>query len=221
MPDLDPSAAAVARGVCAMLARRDAELGAGATQIGWKIGFNSPAIRRHFGLEEAVVGYLVDRGVTPNGATMPLTGWVAPAIEVEVAIRVGEDGGVAGLAPALELVDLGERFDDVEAALGGNIWQRGVVFGPEVPGADPWAMVARVTKTAGGDPDTVVAEGQIVEDPAETVAFVRSFLSRHGATLEPGQRIIAGSVVAPLAVAPGDALGVDYGPLGELRIAFV
>ncbi len=199
----------------ALLARRDTELGAGARAVGWKIGFNTPPIQQHFGLTEAVVGYLVDTGVTPDGSAVDVSGWVAPAVEVEVAIRVGEDGAVAGLAPALELVDLGEPFDDIEPVLAGNVCHRGVVFGEDRSGIDHGAMVATVTRAT-----QVVAEGRLTEDPATTVAFVRSFLAAHGASLEPGHRIIAGSVVAPVAVTPGDELRVAFGALGNLRIAF-
>ena len=212
MPDEDPSP--VARGMGALLARRDDELAAGARQVGWKIGFNTPAIQQHFGLTDPVVGYLVDTGVTPDGATVPLAGWKAPAVEVEVSIRVGDNGEVAALAPALELVDL-DLPAGIEAVLADNICQRGVVFGEDVPDVDPWAMVASVTKAG-----VVVAEGSIVEDPATTVSFVRSFLAAHGAALEPGHRIIAGSVVAPLSVTAGDELHVAFGPLGKLSIAF-
>jgi 2-keto-4-pentenoate hydratase len=218
MTDRDPTATAadaVSRGMRALLARREAELQAGAAPLGWKIGFNTPAIQAHFGLTDAVVGYLLDTGVQPDGATVSLAGWAAPAVEVEVAIRVGEDGEVAGLAPALELVDLGISFDDIEPVLAGNICHRGVIFGDEVPGVDPWAMVASV-----GRAGAVVAEGRLVEDPAVTAAFVRSYLASHGADLRPGDRIIAGSVVAPIAVAPGDELGVSFGPLGQLSVRF-
>ena len=128
---------------------------------------------------------------------------------------MGPDGGIAGLAPALELVDLSISFDDIEPVLAGNICHRGVLFGAEVPGVDPWAMVAAVTKAGA-----VVAEGRIVEDPATTVSFVRSYLAAHGATLEAGDRIIAGSVVAPIAVAPGDELSVSFGALGHLSVGF-
>ena len=217
MTDRDPaaSAAAVSRGMRALLARRDAALAAGAAPLGWKIGFNTPAIQEHFGLTDPVVGYLTDAGVSADGATVGLAGWGAPAVEVEVAIRVGADGAVAGLAPALELVDLDVSFDDIEPVLAGNICHRGVIFGEEVPGVDPWAVVASVTRA--GD---VVAEGQLVEDPAATVAFVRSYLAAHGAVLAAGDRIIAGSVVAPVAVAPGDELSVSFGPLGHLSCGF-
>jgi 2-keto-4-pentenoate hydratase len=105
----------------------------------------------------------------------------------------------------------------IEPVLAANICQRGVVFGDEVPGADPWDMVATVTRDADGE---VLAEGRLVEDPADTVAFVRAFLSDHGGALAPGDRIIAGSVVAPVTVSPGDGLRVDFGPLGRLSIAF-
>ena len=221
MPDRDDAAKtattadSVTRGMRALLARRDAALAAGAAPMGWKIGFNTPAIQQHFGLTDAVVGFLLDTGVWPDGATVSLAGWGAPALEVEVAVRVGDDGEVAGLAPALELVDLAEPFDDIEPVLAGNICHRGVIFGAEVPGVDPWTMVATVTRA--GD---VIAEGRLVEDPATTVTFVRSFLAANGATLEAGDRIIAGSVVAPVALAPGDELSVAFGPLGRLSVAF-
>jgi 2-keto-4-pentenoate hydratase len=209
------TAAAVSRGMQAQLKRRDAALAAGATPVGWKIGFNTPAIQAHFGLTDAVVGFMVDTGVSPDGATVSLAGWAAPAVEVEVAVRVGADGEVAGLAPALELVDLDISFDDIEPVLAGNICHRGVIFGHEVPGVDPWAMVATVTKAG-----EKVAEGRLTEDPATTASFVRSYLAAHGAELADGDRIIAGSVVAPVAVAPGDELSVSFGALGHLSVRF-
>ncbi len=214
MTDPD-TVASVSRGMRTMLADRDAAIAAGADPVGWKIGFNTPAIQQHFGLREAVVGYLLDTGVIPDGTTVPLAGWSAPAVEVEVAVRVGADGAVDGLAPALELVDLAISFDDIEPVLAGNICHRGVIFGEEVPGVDPWSMVATVTRA--GD---LVAEGRLVEDPAVTTQFVHSYLGLHGATLQPGDRIIAGSVVAPVAVAPGDELDVSFGPLGALSVRF-
>jgi 2-keto-4-pentenoate hydratase len=76
-------------------------------------------------------------------------------------------------------------------------------------------MVASVTKAG-----EVVAQGQLVDDPAATVAFVQSYLADHGAALLEGDRIIAGSVVAPVAVGPGDELSVSFGPLGQLSVRF-
>jgi 2-keto-4-pentenoate hydratase len=206
---------AVDRAMRALLAQRANDLAHGATGVGWKIGFDTPAIQEHFGLHDAVVGYLTDSRVVAPGATVSLAGWVAPAVEVELAVRVGDDGMIAGLGPALELVDLDISFDDIEPVLAGNICHRHVVFGEEVTGADPMELAATVTKDGA-----VVAEGRLTKDPTVTVAFVRSYLAGHGAALEPGQRLICGSVVPPVAVTPGDSLDVSFGPFGALRVSF-
>lgn len=210
----------VTRGMQSLLARRDADVAGGARVVGWKIGFNTAPIQQHFGLTEPVVGYLLDRAVRPDGATVSLEGWSAPAVEVEVAIRVGplDESGpptVVALAPALELVDLGIPFDDIEPVLADNICQRGVVFGGDVRGVDASAIAVSATKN--GHP---VGDGPLVEAPTATTDFVRGFLQTHGAALEPGQRIIAGSLTPPITVAPGDALHVAFGPLGTLSVLF-
>jgi 2-keto-4-pentenoate hydratase len=216
-PDQDP-AGGVTRGMRALLARRDEQVAEGARQIGWKIGFNTPAIQQHFGLDSAVVGYMLDAGVTPDGTTVPVGDWTAPALEVEVAVLVGDDGRVAALAPALELVDMDVSFDDLEPVLAGNICHRGVVFGPDRTDLWPADLAGlRVTVTRDG---AVVAEGGLTEDPADTVRLAQTFLAAHGAAVQPGERIICGSMIAPLLVAPGDDLAVTFGPLGSLHIAF-
>jgi 2-oxo-hept-3-ene-1,7-dioate hydratase len=212
--------AGVTRGMQSLLAQRDAAVARGDHPVGWKIGFNTAPIQQHFGLSEPVVGYLVDRAVQPDGATVSLEGWSAPAVEVEVAVRVGppdESGAptVVGLGPALELVDLGIPFDDIERVLADNICQRGVVFGEDISDIDPFAIAVSATKN--GQP---VGDGSLVEGPAVTAGFVRDFLRTHGAELEPGQRIIAGSLTPPITVAPGDALHVTFGPLGALSVNF-
>src|ERR1035438_1652166 len=112
----------VEAGMRALLARRSAELEGGATAVGWKIGFNTPAIQAHFGISGAVVGYLTDTTVMDAGAPIDLSGWQRPALEVEVAIRVGDNGGIGALGPALELVDLNLPFDRLEPILAGNVF---------------------------------------------------------------------------------------------------
>jgi 2-keto-4-pentenoate hydratase len=207
---------AVARGMRALLARRDEEVASGARQIGWKIGFNTPAIQQHFGLDSPVVGYMLDTGVIPDDATVAVGNWTAPALEVEVAILVGADGAVAALAPALELVDMDVSFDDLEPVLAGNICHRGVVFGEDHPeDLDTADIEVAVTKNG-----PVVADGRLIEEPGDTVSLVQTFLAAHGAALQAGQRIIAGSMIAPLPVAPGDTLFVTFGPLGALQVNF-
>ena len=206
----------VSAGMRALLARRARELEGGAAAVGWKVGFNSKAIQEHFGIPGPVVGYLTDSTVVAVGDEIPIGTWRKPALEVEVAIRVGEDGGVSALAPALELVDLDPAIEGIEDILAGNVFHRGVVFGPECPGAD----VRNLEVTVDGVDERLRTTGRLTEAPGTTVEMVRAFLSAHGAALVPGDRIIAGSLIAPLAVEPGDALTVAFGPLGQLTARF-
>jgi 2-keto-4-pentenoate hydratase len=209
------SAGPVSAGMRALLARRSAELGSGATDVGWKIGFNTPAIQQHFGLTTPVVGYLCSNTVRSADIPVDLSGWERPALEVEVAITVGADGSVAALAPALELVDLDLPFDRIEPILAGNVFHRGVIFGSEVPGADVRDLAVSVVKAG-----ELVADGRLVEEPATTVEVVTIFLEQHGARLLAGHRIIAGSMIPPLTIAPGDQLEVSFGVLGSIAVTF-
>jgi 2-keto-4-pentenoate hydratase len=199
----------------ALLARREAELSGGADAVGWKVGFNLPAVWPALGLDAPVAGYLTRQTVVEPGSSVSLAGFTRATVEPEIAITVGEDGGVAALAPAIEVVDVDLPFEDVEAILAGNVFHRAVTFGPTAPGTTLDGFACRVTR--GGE---TVASADATEDPAHTVARVGAFLDAHGARLEPGHRIIAGTLTPPLPVAPGDEIKVDLGALGTIALRF-
>ncbi len=126
-----------------------------------------------------------------------------------MALRVGPDGRIASVAPALELVDLDLPFDRLEPILAGDIFHRGVIFGPETTLDACENLQVTVTTAADG---AELAQGTLTEDPATTLEAVRTFLAAHGVALEPGHRVIAGSLIPPLPVTPGANL------VGLLRV---
>lgn len=204
---------AVAAGMRAQLARREAELDAGAEPLGWKIGINVPAVQERLGISEPVVGYMTTVSPREPGEPVDVSGWTAPVIEPEVAIRVGDDGGVAALAPAIELVDIDLPFDDIEAILAGNVFHRAVVLGAEIPGGAATGGCRVVVDGAEA------AAAPVQCDVAGTADFVAGYLARHGASLSPGEVIIAGSLTTPLAVSPGSRIEVEVGELGSVAVA--
>jgi 2-keto-4-pentenoate hydratase len=210
-----PPSPDVAGAMRIQLARRHTELAAGATALGWKVGFNTPAIQGHFGLHTPVVGYLTDATALEPGQPVAIDGWHQPMLEVELAIRIGNGGSISAIAPALELVDIDLPFDRIEPILEGNIFHRGVLFGTDVADADVHDLKVVVTREGNE-----VASGALTEDPAASVEMVRSFLGSHGADLSPGDRIIAGSLTPPLPVAPGDHVDVSYGSFGSFSVDF-
>jgi 2-keto-4-pentenoate hydratase len=62
-----------------------------------------------------------------------------------------------------------------------------------------------------------VDSGEQRVDPAETARIARELLSAAGERLEPGDYIIAGSVVH-VPVAPGDNVAADLGELGQVNV---
>jgi 2-keto-4-pentenoate hydratase len=208
--------ARIAAGMRAQLGRRDAELVAGARSLGWKLGLTVPAVQEALGLDGPVAGFLTTGSQLDPGSEASLAGFTAGFGEPEVAIHVGEAGAVAGLGAAIELVDIDLPFEDVEAILAGNVFHRAVVLGPIHEGATLDGVTARVTKSGELAGEAVPAE--VVGDPAEVVRFVAAYLEPYGAEPRPGEVIIAGSLIAPVAVQGGDRFEVDLGPLGSLAL---
>jgi 2-keto-4-pentenoate hydratase len=206
----------VEAGMRALLARREAELAAGAEPVGWKVGFNFPQLWPQLGIDAPVAGSLTSATVLEPGAPIRLDGWTRPLLEPEVAIHVAEEGGVAALAPAVELIDADLPFENLEAILARNIFHRGVLLGPADPARTTLeGFHCRVTKNG-----QQVAVAEESEDPAATLAHVAGFLSAHGARLRPGERVIAGSLTPPVPVAPGDEVRVEIAPLGAVELRF-
>jgi 2-keto-4-pentenoate hydratase len=208
--------AKVAAGMRAQLGRRDAELVAGAGALGWKLGLTVPAVQERLGLDGPVAGYLTTGAALADGAELSLAGFTAPMLEPEVAVYVGGDGAVAGLGPAIEIVDIDLPFEDVEAILAGNVFHRAVLLGPPVPGATVKGVTARVLRD--GEETASADAGPAVGDPAEVVRFVSDWLEPYGTTVDAGHAIIAGSITPPQPIAPGDTMAVELGPLGSLSL---
>jgi 2-oxo-hept-3-ene-1,7-dioate hydratase len=204
-------------GMRTLLAAREKELAGGAAAVGWKVGLNGPAVQSLLGLDGLVVGYINDGTVVSPGATVDVSSWTAPTLEVEVALRVGPDGMISAVAPALELVDLDLPFDRLQPILAGDLFHRGVVFGDEYPPDACEGLEVRVMSLSTGNE---LAAAPMADDPAVTLQAVRTFLAAHGAVLEPGLRVIAGSMTSPLPVADGDGVHVDFGRLGSLEVSF-
>jgi 2-keto-4-pentenoate hydratase len=187
-------------------------------------------VQRQLGLPGPVVGYLTSATQVEPGATHSLAGTTRPAVEAEVAIHLGAAvpgdatadearAAIAGLGPAIEVIDADLPLEDVYAILAGNVFHRAFVLGPVDSDRTSIEDVSATVKR--GDSEEATAEAaSAMNDPAEVVRYVAGFLADHGGTLEAGECIIAGSLAPPVAVEPGDRIAVDVSPLGELTVGF-
>jgi 2-keto-4-pentenoate hydratase len=186
-------------------------LRAGAERVGWKIALGIGEVEPRIG-EQPVIGYLTSATQLTSGARHSARGAGQLCVDAELAVEVGRDGAIVGFAAALELVDLQQGRGSVESVLRANVLHRAFVLGP----SHAERAGAAAVYVDGG----LRAHGSVDFDVEERVAAVGYWLSAVGERLEPGDRIITGSIVQ-VPVAPGNEVAVDLSGLGRLEVSIV
>jgi 2-keto-4-pentenoate hydratase len=224
----------VVRGMRVQLDLRRQRLAGGDKSLGWKVGFGAPAMLKQLGISGPLVGFLTQNARVQAGGSVSLAGWANPVAEPEIAVHVGRDvpagadrdaaaAAIAGISPAIELVDVHTPPQDPERILAENIYQRHVVLGgtgPARAGANSDGLTCRILrrgKESARTSDPQANTGQWVE----IVRHVADVLAAFGERLRAGEIIITGSVVPPLALEPGEAdIAFEVDPLGGVAVRF-
>jgi 2-keto-4-pentenoate hydratase len=224
----------VVRGMQAQLDLRRQRLEGGDKPLGWKVGFGAPAMLKLLNITGPLVGLLTLNARVQSGGNVSLAGWSKPVAEPEIAVHIGRDvpagvdratakAAIAGVSPAIELVDLTAPPEDPEPILGGNIYQRHVVLagtGPARAGSAANGLTCRVIRRGSefartSDPQANTGEW------IDIVRHVADVLAAFDERLRAGEIIITGSVVPPLAIEPGeDALAFEVEPVGRVAVRF-
>ena len=202
----------VERGTAALLTRRRELLAQGAEPIGWKIGFNVRETQDRLGIDAPLAGFLTtDSLIEDAWDEYPVI------VESEVAVEVGPDGrSIAALMPALEVADPPDLDLPVEQILAGNIFHRGVAFGPRVETPEPGE--ARILVN-GEEQHTVPADRTGTRLEAMVDAVARR-LADAGEELRAGDRIITGIIAPPHEASPGDTVRLELEALGGVELRF-
>jgi 2-keto-4-pentenoate hydratase len=214
----------IVRGLTAQMKARREKLDAGARPLGWKIAYNRPEPQEKLGLDGPVIGFMLTSGLVDGRFDLDGQGVLA---EAEVAIHLGASvpadatreqalAAIAGLGPAIELVHIPERLDDIEAVLAGNVFHRAVALGEPVPGADLEGVRGHllVNGVPGDELDAQAASG----DLAALVLRVAALLTLVGEELRPDDRIIAGAIPPLINPEAGDRLELELGRLGRVGV---
>src|SRR6201996_6721430 len=124
----------VVAGMEKLLARRAGLIAEGATPIGWKLAFGTPAAMEKLGTTGPLVGFLTDATLLADGAEGSVAGWTAPKLEPEIALQLGAGGeGVTGVSPAIALAAADLPPTETETVLAGDICHRAVVLDRTAP----------------------------------------------------------------------------------------
>jgi 2-keto-4-pentenoate hydratase len=204
---------------------------------GWKIAATSDAGQKHINVDGPLAGRLLAERVIADGGACPLGNNLMRVAEMEFAFRMGADlpprqapytqddvmGCVDTLHPAIEIPD--SRYHDftkvgLAQLVADNACAHRFVLGPAAP--DGWRAVDLaahpVRAFAGG---TLAGEGagrNVLGDPRIALTWLVNELSRHGMILKAGEVVTTGTCVKPLAIAAGDGIAGDFGPLGRVCV---
>lgn len=218
------------------------KLAEGRVLKGRKIGLTSRAMQQASQIEEPDYGDLLDDMFFRDGSDIPMSRFILPRVEVELAFIIGKPlrgpnctifdalDATEYVVPAIEIIDARiEQFDRetkqprrVMDTISDNAANAGVVMGgrPIKPLEVDLRWVAALLYRNGVIEESGVAAA-VLNHPANGVAWLANKLAPHGVTLEPGQVILGGSFTRPTHARAGDSFHVDYGPLGSIACRFV
>ena len=218
------------------------ELADGRTIKGRKIGLTSRAMQVSSQIDEPDYAPLMDDMFFQQGGDIPVSRFIAPRVEVELAFILGKPLKGPGVTlfdvldatdyvtPAIEIIDARiEQFDrDTKAmrkvfdTISDFAANAGIVLGgrPVRPLDVDLRWVGAMLFRNGVIEETGLAAA-VLNHPATGVAWLANKIAPHGESLEAGQVVLAGSFTRPVNAAAGDSFHVDYGPLGAVAFRFV
>jgi 2-oxo-hept-3-ene-1,7-dioate hydratase len=218
------------------------ELADGRTVKGRKIGLTSRAMQLSSQITEPDYAPLMDDMFFEPGTDIPVSRFIAPRVEVELAFILGKSlegpdvtifdvlSATEYVAPAIEIIDSRiEQFDrDTKAmrkvfdTISDFAANAGIVLGgrPVRPYDVDLRWVGALLHKNGVIEETGLAAG-VLGHPANGVAWLANKIAPHGEQLNAGDVVLAGSFTRPTPAAAGDTFHADYGPLGGIGFRFV
>jgi 2-oxo-hept-3-ene-1,7-dioate hydratase len=218
------------------------KLARGRTIRGHKIGLTSRAMQMASQVTEPDYGALLDDMFFQEGTDIPLSTFIAPRVEVELAFVLGKRlhgpavtvfdviNATDHVVPAIEIIDA--RIEQIDKASGkmrkvfdtisDNAANAGIVTGgrPVRPDAIDLRWCGALLYKNGVIEETGLAAG-VLNHPATGVAWLTNRLALYDEGLEAGEVVLGGSFTRPVFGAAGDTFLADYGPLGNVAFRFI
>ena len=202
---------------------RDGNLAAGRRLVGRKIGLTSKAMQQATGITEPDYGVMFEDTVYATGSTIDASQFSNVRIEVELAfvLKTPLEGPDCTLDDALAAIDYAVPALEV---LNSHIELEGRTIVDTI--SDNAAYGAMVLGDVHRRPDEidlrwvpgVLSRNGEIEETG--VAWLANKFAQHGARLEAGEIILAGSFTRPMWVQAGDEVRADFGPMGVITCRF-
>jgi 2-keto-4-pentenoate hydratase len=186
---------------------------AGDAVAGYKVGCIGSGVVEQFGMSGPIHARLFRSEIHRSGVTLRYRTYANPAIEGEMALRIGLDGGIAEAFPVIELhqfVFRGPRKTLVELVANNGI-NAGAVVPEHIEAAslDDWTRARTLSISINGLSVESGALWAVAGGAPEALEWLRSDLFRFGEVLMPGDLVLAGTRLGLHPVQTGDHVVVS------------
>jgi 2-keto-4-pentenoate hydratase len=180
---------------------------------GYKVGCIGSGVVEQFGMSGPIHARLFRSEIHSSGATLRYRAYANPAIEGEMALRIGVDGGIVAAFPVVELHQF--VFRAPRKALAELVANNGINAGAVIPehleaaSLEDWANARTLSISVNG---TIVETGALwamTGGAAEALEWLRGDLGRFGEALKPGDLVLAGTPLGLHPVQGGDHVVVS------------
>ncbi|MDR5647527.1 2-oxo-hept-4-ene-1,7-dioate hydratase [Burkholderia cenocepacia] len=218
------------------------EIADGRTIRGRKIGLTSRAMQQASEITEPDYAPLMDDMFFDAGSDIPVSRFIAPRIEVELAFILEKPlkgpgvtlfdvlSATAYVVPAVEIIDARIEQYDRETRAPRKVFDTisdfaasaGIILGgrPVRPMDVDLRWVGALLHRNGVIEETGLAAA-VLNHPATGVAWLANRIAHYEEQLDAGDVVLAGSFTRPAPAVAGDVFHVDYGTLGSIAFRFV
>lgn len=208
----------------------------GARVKGHKVGLTSAAMQRQMGVDQPDYGHLLDDMFWLEHQPIPVSRFLQPRVEPEVAfvlkrplqgpgVTVAEAVAAVGFVlPALEIID--SRIRDWKIGLLDTIADN-ASSGGVVLGSTPVSLSAVDLRLGGcnlhhnGALAATGAGGAVLGSPLISLVWLANTVGAQGVVLEAGHVILPGSITASIPASAPGSMTATFAGLGSVTARFV
>ena len=214
---------------------RETLIAQGERLAGWKAAFTNAGLQKTYGTTEPVCGFLLAGSVFGSGVAVPMSRFVSPIVEAEIAFVMRSDlagpgvtppralQAVEGVLPALELPDFRMTGKPIGSDLvADGIFANAIVLGSgmtPVTNLD-LALEGLVYEMNGAIVATNTA-AEVLGNPLTSLVWLANHLGGRGLGLRAGDVVMTGSISLLLRPKAGDTVRATYTRLGSVSVRFV
>ena len=207
--------------------------------VGYKVGLTSKPMQKMIGVDTPDYGPVLGSTVYADGDAVPVSAFIQPKIEAEIAFVLGSPlagpgvsvldarRAIAGMTAAVEIVD--SRFADWRIRLADTVADLAsngavAISSRVVPLDGAETLIPRLigmVLTRQGDLVDTGAGAAALGDPVRVVAWLANTLGSMGAKLEAGHLVMTGALHAAVPMRAGDVFRAEFDRLGPLTVRVV